>query len=337
MKLFILVLFLLCSKNIYALNIDPQSVTVSGISSGSYMAGQMHMAYSKNIQGAALIAGGPYFCSMGYVLRAMYTCMNSYFTFPDVDQLYSSIQNFEELGWIDPTIHLADDKVFILTGKNDSVVEQQIALSSKELYIHSGLKIENITTVDHLPVGHAFPTEDYGNPCSTPRESPFISSCKYDTTEKIFETFYGPLKDKAPANKGSFYSLPQSAFYDGSLRKISMAENAIVYVPESCKTTQKCKLHIAFHGCRQSIDDIGDQFFSKTGYNNWAESNNIVVLYPQATANALIGNPKGCWDWWGYSGSAFFSKNGKQIKIVYKMLRHLLDSHAAIHWKNKFY
>ena len=39
---------------------DPESVTFSGISSGSFMAHSMHIIYSKTIKGVGLIAGGPY-------------------------------------------------------------------------------------------------------------------------------------------------------------------------------------------------------------------------------------------------------------------------------------
>ena len=42
-------------------NIDETSV--SGISSGAYMAGQFQMAHAKIVTGAAIIAGGPYGCS----------------------------------------------------------------------------------------------------------------------------------------------------------------------------------------------------------------------------------------------------------------------------------
>ena len=37
--------------------------SVSGVSSGAYMAGQFEMAHSRDVIGAAIIAGGPYGCS----------------------------------------------------------------------------------------------------------------------------------------------------------------------------------------------------------------------------------------------------------------------------------
>jgi poly(3-hydroxybutyrate) depolymerase len=46
----------------FGLDIDPSKVTVSGLSSGGFMAVQMHVAYSSVFSGAGIFAGGPYYC-----------------------------------------------------------------------------------------------------------------------------------------------------------------------------------------------------------------------------------------------------------------------------------
>ena len=46
-----------------ALGAKIDETSVSGISSGAYMAGQFQMAHAKRVTGAAIIAGGPYGCS----------------------------------------------------------------------------------------------------------------------------------------------------------------------------------------------------------------------------------------------------------------------------------
>jgi hypothetical protein len=51
----------------------------------------------------------------------------------------------------------------------------------------------------------------------------------------------------------------------------------------------------AFHAL-QTTADIGNDFMLYGGYLPWADTNNIVILFPQAEANTL--NPKGCWDWY---------------------------------------
>jgi poly(3-hydroxybutyrate) depolymerase len=66
-----------------------------------------------------------------------------------------------------------------------------------------------------------------------------------------------------------------------------------------------------------------------TGLNDWAESNNLVILYPQATSN-FLKNPEGCWDWWGYTGSDFAFKSGLQMSMVYAMYQ----KPPGVSWNN---
>ncbi len=57
-----------------------------------------------------------------------------------------------------------------------------------------------------------------------------------------------------------------------------------------------CKLHIALHTCLQGKYNIGSIFVDKTGYNQVADANDIIVIYPQAKATSG-SNANGCWDW----------------------------------------
>lgn len=52
---------------------------------------------------------------------------------------------------------------------------------------------------------------------------------------------------------------------------------------------------------RQSI---GDVFAKHAGYNEVAEANNIIILYPQ-TALFPPYNPNGCYDWWGVTSIGY--------------------------------
>jgi len=58
-----------------------------------------------------------------------------------------------------------------------------------------------------------------------------------------------------------------------------------------------------------------------TGYLEWAGANNIVILFPQAKANTF--NPKGCWDFWGYTGVDYASNLGVQPHAIKKMVERL--------------
>jgi len=35
------------------------------------------------------------------------------------------------------------------------------------------------------------------------------------------------------------------------------------------------------------------------------------------------GNPEGCWDWWGFSGKDFDTKEGAQVSTVVAMVADL--------------
>lgn len=93
-----------------------------------------------------------------------------------------------------------------------------------------------------------------------------------------------------------------------------MGATGYVYVPKACASGKRCALHVAFHGCSQSADVVGDAFVRDAGYNRWADVYNVVVLYPQARASMAPLNPKGCWDWWGYSGEGYDTREGAQMR-----------------------
>ena len=100
-----------------------------------------------------------------------------------------------------------------------------------------------------------------------------------------------------------------------------MASSGFVYIPDSCASGESCRLHIAFAGCKQTPVDIGDLYARTTGYNRWAETNRLVILYPQSSVSN--GNPNGCWDWWGYDDPTYHTKRGRQMAAIAKMAARL--------------
>jgi poly(3-hydroxybutyrate) depolymerase len=102
-----------------------------------------------------------------------------------------------------------------------------------------------------------------------------------------------------------------------------MGDEGYVFIPEACESV-RCRVHVAFHGCRQSADEIGERFVREAGYNRWADANRLIVLYPQTIKRTWgIYNPRGCWDWWGYTGPRYHTKEGGQIRAVKAMLDRL--------------
>ena len=89
----------------------------------------------------------------------------------------------------------------------------------------------------------------------------------------------------------------------------SMDDLGYVYIPHECrKDGANCKVHVGIHGCEQGRNKIDGTFVKNAGYLEWAASNNLIVLFPQAKTNTL--NPKGCWDFWGYTGVDYASSLG---------------------------
>jgi poly(3-hydroxybutyrate) depolymerase len=90
-------------------------------------------------------------------------------------------------------------------------------------------------------------------------------------------------------------------------------------------------VHVAFHGCEQGATKIGNLFYATTGYNELADTNDIIVLYPQVQSSSgffSAVNPQGCWDFWGYSSMNqfapnFYSKRAPQMVAVKEMLDRL--------------
>ena len=73
------------------------------------------------------------------------------------------------------------------------------------------------------------------------------------------------------------------------------------------------------------------RFIEGAGYNAWADGNRLVVLYPQTISRyglamgswKYLFNPKGCWDWWGYSGAEYHTREALQVRAVMGMVEQL--------------
>ena len=82
-----------------------------------------------------------------------------------------------------------------------------------------------------------------------------------------------------------------------------MDHNGLLYTPPACAPEHACKLVVALHGCLSGEYLLGDEFPELANLDTYADTNNLVILYPQAIASVIPYNPEGCWDWWGYDGS----------------------------------
>ena len=137
----------------------------------------------------------------------------------------------------------------------------------------------------------------------------------------MLQHIYGALKPPAATPSGHIVSFNQRSYANADT---GMADIGYLYVPQSCSASgAHCRVHVAMHGCAQSAESVGNRFYTDTGYNRWADSNNMLVLYPQVNKSTTPPNPQGCWDWWGYTGSNYAYKSAPQMKAITAMVRRL--------------
>ena len=313
-----------------ALGADPSKTSVSGLSSGAYMAVQYQVAFSESVIGAGVIAGGPYYCAAGTLLNAA-VCMGRVpFIPPNPSLMLIAAQGFAASGQIDPLEELRKDRIYVFSGTNDTVVYQQAVDATVAFFKLAGVTGANLVYVKNVPAGHALITPSFGNSCPE-NASPYISHCKvgktsYDQPGALLTHIYGHANPPAKKLSGKIVSFNQREFA-GS--ETGMADDAYAYIPVSCSKETACKVHVAFHGCKQSAAVLHDDFYSKTSYNHWADSNNIILLYPQVNASTIPYNPGGCWDWYGYTGPNYALKSGPQLVAVKAMIDRLTSQRSV--------
>ena len=294
------------------LNIDATQTTVSGASSGGYMAVQLHVAYSSRFKkGAAIISGGPFNCAEGSVLSALTRCFGKS-SIPVAD-LVAITQQWAKDGAIDATANLAASKVYLFSAANDSVVKEATT-TSLQAYYQAFLPAANIVHKKDIASEHAFVTDHYGATCLS-LTTPFINNCGFDLAGALLQHLYGTLSARSSEPSGSLIEFDQAAFVTGH----GMGTNGWVYVPKTCTAAISCRVHVALHGCKQNTTDVGQEFVRNAGYNRWADSNNIVVLYPQTGKGAT----NSCWDWWGYDDANYAKKSAPQMTAIIAMIDQL--------------
>lgn len=316
--------------------------SISGISSGGFMAVQFATAWSSTIKGVGVVAGGPYWCAkadaddfitwyMGPIFRATGSCMKGPASNLDVSDFTAKADAKAASGEIDPVANLKKQKIYVFHGYNDTLVAKAATDAAADFYRHylGPAGRGNLFYQTTVGAGHSLvilPSQgvDGLNSCNG-NESPYIDQCGYDQAGIILQHIYGTLN---PPNRGQLTGtvkeFDQSAYTKPDTpAALSLADHGYVFVPKDCEAGAVCRVHIALHGCRQNVAEIGRRFIDQTGYNAWADTNRVIVLYPQTRATKP--NPQACWDWWSYvnQSDSYVTKSGPQIRTIKAMLNAL--------------
>lgn len=338
--------------------------SISGLSSGAFMTVQLHIAHSASFIGAGVIAGGPYRAAqtfraaptvpMSCILNSLYVAMTplTQATAPDVTKLLAQVRATED---IDDLAHIRDARMYIFTGLCDQVVNQYAVRSTKAFYEGLGVAPENLMFVDDVKAGHSIITM---NPEDSPLDAnrpPYINRGDFIQSHQILDHLYGglgPVHPAAQKAQGHLMRFEQAEFTQVGHDRACMAEFGYVYVPSTVTPERPARgVHIALHGCKQGyayVDFVngkadirnqppyGQRYMRTTGYLEWAEANNLIVLFPQADGgdSNRVQNPDGCWDWWGYSAEDldnpdYYTKNAVQIRAIHGMLERICTPQTA--------
>ena len=318
-------------------SVPTNKIFVAGISSGGYMAVQMHVAFSHTFKGAAVYAGGPYYCAQDSLEIALTTCLDDV---PPVSltPLESTTVAWSKQRLIDPVSNLQGQPVYLWSGKADTTVVQPLMDSLQTYYQHFGANVFQYDNAYWAEHGWESPN---GPLTCQENASPFIIQCLnadrqpplagvpltavYDSEQVWLTRFFGALKPRNNGTlRGNVIQFDQNQFAPGgSASAISMDNTGYAFIPAACASGASCGLVLALHGCLQYAQSIGTAFVDDAGINQWADTNRIIVLYPQAIPTAII-NGEGCWDWWGYLNDPNYAqKSGPQMQALYGMVKRV--------------
>lgn len=187
----------------------------------------------------------------------------------------SAARNADAHGEIAPLANLGSGRVWVFNGRADTMASRSAAEALVSFYDELGNRSarEYVCAQD---IGHAMPV-------ASEDDLPlYICNCGFDAAGSLLSHLYGSLRSRAPSQLGELRSFSQLEFTQSSLCD-SLSEKGLVYLPTAALEGRRYGLHVALHGGLQTLGDIGDGFARLAGYNEWAETNDLIVLYPQVS------------------------------------------------------
>lgn len=331
--------------------------SVSGLSSGAFMTVQLHLAHSESFCGAGIVAGGPYrgvetfrhsaaLAEDAYELNALQLCMSPLTPAqaPSAQHSVKLAQEAERDKMIAPLSNLARQRVYIFTGSCDNVVKSSVVVQTRQMYRLLGVPDAQIAYFDDVPAGHSLITDNPEDSALAANLPPYLNNGGFMQSHQILRHLYPDLVKPAEQLSGKLLRFDQTEFF-GDQAAASMSQFGYVYVPQAVVDGATARVHIALHGCKQGYQYVnfvlgqanianqppyGNRYITTTGYTTIADTNNLIILFPQAQGSDsdAAQNPDGCWDWWGYTSPDpqypdYYSRNAVQIRAIHAMLRRL--------------
>jgi len=314
------------------LNIIKGGIYSQGGSSGGDMAIQFHIAFSKHVTGVCGNDAQPYHCAVtrfpgDYLLpQTEESSVPHCYGCPDgMTVLYDKCKNHPQHvdvgmlpdyprrvcgdggkpGCIDDAANIYDDYVYLSRGECRTYI--------------GGAEVNTLAM--------------YGMMTTDPEtQLKYIDKCAteegVDDDKECITHVMGPkVKINPPAATASsrvrvFNMMPFIADYN-----LGFESTAFAYIPGACyNTTTACRALVHFHGCGGNNGPDQD-----ARIHLWAETNNLVVLYPRIKKNNNVTRTypnsyeiaRGCWDGYGQLSDSYALQNGEHMATVWRMVARL--------------
>jgi hypothetical protein len=283
----------------------------------------------------------------------------------DVSLLLDGVRAAAASGRVPPLSNLQDARVFLYRGTLDTVYLNGSVNKTRDFF--AGLVADPTSQLAFeasIPSVHCMPTNDPWLPTDTcgksnlPGRPPAMCNCGYDGAGAALQHFYeGTLTPPAPGavsdpanvvvfNQTAYWAVEEAgaaaSFAPGLVPAVfsGLASTGYAYIPPSCMAGSPCRLHLAFHGCGMGapFPTMNTSFVLHTGFNVWADANDLVILYPQGggykelndTQDAPSGQISGgCWDGYGQTGADYAFAAGPQVVTVRNMITALAGAAYA--------
>jgi len=281
-------------------------------------------AFPELTTGLAQLNGAPYGCQTQLWAGEVETLRGPCHTgkYLNVTALAEYITVTAEAGLIGDLSLWLDKPIFLVAGDADVVVDHEVVEKSLELYSQYSSKVTYrlLRGLDHAFATDRPVRETFFFPGAV---SPILRDLGVDEAGHLLMHLLGPLRPRGKAQRNNLRTVLQHDFVPKGWNSITanMDEVGFVYAPSACQERPlTCRMHVVYHGCYATASNIGDGFYWWAGYNDWAESNNLIILYPQA---AFWHGSKACWDYYGYTGAKFDTRQSSQLVTVNNMVRAL--------------
>jgi len=302
-------------------------VTLSGQSAGGSMAMQHLFAYSSAVDGAAIAAGSPYGC--GELPKRMVAC----YTGPvDVARVSSYARWQEARGAIDGLSNLDNKPILLFNGRNDFTVftaVMQASAEQLETFVHRrqvkrrfGTGAAHVWSLNHgaCSCGACLYSIASSAECCD------VNNCDYELTAEMFERFYADVNPPQAASQPLWWfdqlaHLPQTS--NETWVSHGLWRWGFAYVPESCVgAIRRCRIHVHYHGCINKKWSQRHLWSRSLDIDNFAESNGVIVVYPQAAGDKHTG--VGCWNWLSSKSDPHYDTQlSVQLRTVSRILQNL--------------